>query len=318
MNAAAPGFIADPVASGQQIPDAVAMDDEHIAWLSTLSGEVMVVPRSGGAARVVAKEQKLPRRRHVQGLALGKGYVYWITTEGNERGSILRAKLTGGEPETVLSEQGGIEAIAVDGDTVYFARALGEDDGPDAGALGGVYQLARGKKAPRRVLAAAEPCAIAVDATSVYVAEPLGVWKAPKTGGAPPKKLTEETDKLACTIAVDAKYAYWTVPSRDMLVRVDKKSGLGAGPHAYVHARPANVAVDGSYVYVLTETSTQGLGELGSVYRVTTDGSAGVTKELVHDRVGLTSLAARDGEIVFAGYNEAESDGRITRLRAAP
>lgn len=105
------GSVLTPIASGQQVPDALAVDADVVAWLNTRAGEVVVAPRAGGASRIVAKNQKLSQRRHLQGLALSGGYVYWFTTtpatSENEDGAIVRIKTDAdgsAEPEVVLSE----------------------------------------------------------------------------------------------------------------------------------------------------------------------------------------------------------------------
>ena len=69
---------------------------------------------------------------------------------------------------------------------------------------------------------------------------------------------------------------------------------------------------------MLTETSAQALGELGNVFRVPLRAEVGsessLPEALVTDRVGLNSLAARGGEVIFAAYDELESDGTIHRV----
>lgn len=312
------GWQTKPVASAQQVPDALAVNADFVAWLSTRSGEVVVAPRSGGAARVVAKQQKLPMRRHVQGLALSSGYVHWITTgKDDDDGAVMRAKLDGGEPETLLAGVGGLAAIAGDEKNVYFARSLRTSREEDGAATGGVWRLANGKKEPKLVVAAERPCAIALDDQAVYAAETLQIWRAPKAGGAA-KTIVSGGDRLGCSVAVDDKFLYWTLPGDDSLMRAKKSDGSSPSALAFLHKRPWNVVVDRGYAYALTETSPQAFGELGSVFRVPLRaelGTQAATPEaVVVDRVGLNSVAASGGFVVFADYNESESDGTITSV----
>lgn len=334
---AAPGSALSPIATGQQVPDALAVDAEHVAWLSTRSGDVVVANRAGGAPRVVAKNQKLPQRRHVQGLALAGGYVYWITSTlpttpaDEEDGALQRIKLSaepGAEPEVLLTGLGGVSAVAVDKDSVYFARSLRVSRDEDGGATGGVWRLrldkqgkplasGTGAENPKQLLAAERPCGIAVDDVAVYAVETNKLWRAPKAGGAA-KPLVAGQDRLSCAVAVDEANVYWTIPSDDSLMRAKKTDGSEVGVAAFVRKRPMNVVVDRGYAYVLAETSPQALGELGSVFRVALRSDVLVPQALVTDQVGLQSLAASTGFVAFSAFNEAESDGVVTAIANDP
>lgn len=315
-----PGFKTSAVASAQQMPDGLVLDAKNVAWASTHSGEVVVAPRDGGAPRVVAKGQKIPQKRHGQALAMSADHVYWITTAGDDDGAVMRAPLAGGEPEVVADKQGGLTAVAVDKDNVYFARSPRVSRDDDDEPLGGVYKLPLGKKEPERLLAAEQPCALAVDESSVYAVDALQIWRAPKNAPAKkppaPKKLVSGAERIGCSIAVDKQSIYWTLPAGDTLMRAKKADGASPSALAFPKTRPTNVAVDGAYAYVLTESSPQALGELGNVFRVALRAEPGseaaLPKAVVTDQIGLNSLATHDGHTVFSAYNEAENDGTVT------
>ena len=323
---AARGSRAVPIASAQQVPDALAVDAQNVAWLATRSGDVVVAPRAGGGPKIVAKDQKLPQRRHVQGLALAGGYVYWMTTspqEDAEDGAILRVRLgtDGAEPEVIASGLGGLSALLVDKDSVYYARSLRLSRNEDGEPTGGVYRLDLGPKGtkptkPARLLFAAErPCALAIDDTSIYAVEPLEVWRAPKKGGEA-KAIVKGGDRLACTVAVDTESVYWTIPGDDSVMRAKKTDGTGVGVVAFARKRPTSIVVDQGYAYVLAETSPQALGELGSIFKVALRSERITPQALITDQVGLGSVAASAGYVVFSGYNEAETDGTVVALAA--
>lgn len=326
------GSVLAPIASAQQVPDALAVDADVVAWLNTRAGEVVVAPRAGGAPRVVAKNQKLPQRRHVQGLALSGGWVYWFTAVApgseNEDGTLLRMKADaaeGAEPEVVLTDLGGIAAIAADKDSVYFARGRRVSRDEDGGATGGVWRLRLDKKGapikdaknPKLLVAAERPCAIAVDDASVFTVEQLKLWRAPKNGGEA-KPIVNGSERLGCSLAVDETNVFWTIPSDDSLMKAKKTDGSGIGVAAFVRKRPTNVVVDRGYAYVLTETSPQALGELGSIFRVALRTDQLVPTPLVTDQVGLQSVAASGGFVTFAAYNEAETDGVVMSIANDP
>ncbi|MBS2011295.1 MAG: hypothetical protein JST00_00170 [Deltaproteobacteria bacterium] len=326
------GMTLAPIATGQQVPDALALDESNVAWLNTRAGEVVVAPRAGGAPRVVAREQKLPQRRHVQGLALSGGWVYWFTTSPanseDEDGALVRIKAdadSGTQPEVVLSDLGGISAIATDKDSVYFARSRRVSRDEDGGATGGVWRLRLDKKGapikdpknPKQLVAAERPCAIAVDDAAVFTVEQLKVWRAPKNGGEA-KAIVNGADRLGCGLAVDETSVFWTVPSDDSLMKAKKVDGSSIAVAAFVRKRPANVVVDRGYAYVIAETSPQALGELGSVFRVPARSEQLAPTPLVTDQVGLQSVAAGGGIVVFSAYNESETDGVVTKIANDP
>jgi hypothetical protein len=101
-------------------------------------------------------------------------------------------------------------------------------------------------------------------------------------------------------------------------MRAKKTDGSSPSALAFLRTRPWNVVVDRGYAYALTETSPKALGEMGSVFRVPLRIEAGsqaaFPEPLVYDRIGLNSVAASNGFVVFADYNEAESDGVVTSV----
>jgi hypothetical protein len=326
------GSVLAPIASGQQVPDALAADADVVAWLNTRAGEVVVASRSGGAPRVVAKNQKLSQRRHLQGVALAGGWIYWFTTtpatSADEDGALVRIKTDAdgsSEPEVVLKDLGGINAVATDKDSVYFARSRRVSRDEDNVPTGGVWRLRLDKKGvpvkdpknPKLLVAAERPCAIAVDDAAVFTVEQLKVWRAPKNGGEA-KAIVSGGDRLGCGLAVDEANVFWTVPSEDSLMKAKKTDGTGVGVAAFVRKRPMNVVVDRGYAYVLTETSPQALGELGSIFRVALRSDQLVPAPLVTDQVGLQSVTASNGFVAFAAYNEAETDGVVMSIANDP
>jgi hypothetical protein len=184
------------------------------------------------------------------------------------------------------------------------------------------YKRDPAKKDAQRVLAAERPCAIAIDETSLYVVDALQIWRTAKSAAGkkepPAKKIVEGAERLGCSIAIDKESVYWTIPGDDTLMRAKKADGGSPSALAFLKTRPTNVVVDGGYAYVITETAPRALGEMGSVFRValrTAVGSeAGVPKALVVDQVGLNSIAAQGGTVVFSTYDQAENDGAVTSV----
>ena len=195
----------------------------------------------------------------------------------------------------IASGLGGLSALLVDKDSVYYARSLRLSRNEDGEPTGGVYRLDLGPKGtkptkPARLLFAAErPCALAIDDTSIYAVEPLEVWRAPKKGGEA-KAIVKGGDRLACTVAVDTESVYWTIPGDDSVMRAKKTDGTGVGVVAFARKRPTSIVVDQGYAYVLAETSPQALGELGSIFKVALRSERITPQALITDQVGLGSV----------------------------
>ena len=317
---AADGFTSKEIATGQAMPDDLVLSASHVAWLRTRSGDVVVAPRAGGEAKTIAQNLTLVRRRHAQALALSATHAYWITNEGNENGRVMRAPLEGGATETLAEGIGGLTAIALDKDDVYFGvhhPAMNDDD---AGVRSGVYRIRPGKK-PVPVFEGVAPCGIAIDDKTIYVIEELGLTRIPKTGHQlGQKQIVPATERLGCSVVVDDENVYWTVPSSDLFMRAKKTTGAEVAS-TKVRKRPWNVVVDGGYAYVLTELSSDSFGELGSIYKIAVRASAtsetALPKAIVVDRVGLNGLAANGGSIFFTAWNESETDGTVVAVTEA-
>jgi hypothetical protein len=134
--------------------------------------------------------------------------------------------------------------------------------------------------------------------------------------GSAAKALVNGGDRLGCTVAVDSESVYWTIPGEDSLMRAKKADGSGVGVAAFTRKRPTNVVVDQGYAYVLTETSPAALGELGSIFKVALRSERLTPQALVTEQVGLGSVAASSGYVVFSSFNEAESDGTVVAITA--
>lgn len=314
----ADGFAVHDIATAQALPDDLVTNGKEIAWLRLRSGEV-AVSAAGAAAKVIAHDQKLVRRRHAQGLALSATHAYWITSE-----AVMRAPLDGSaEPETVVEHVSGLTVIALDKDDVYYGVSRPVMEESDAGVASGVYLL-EPKKKPRLVFEGDSPCGVAVDAKAMYVIEEMGIWRIPKTGRVTDKsghkQIAPPEERTGCSIAVDDDQVYWTAPSSDLFVRAKKLTGADRA-NVRVTKRPYNVVIDRGYAYVLTETSSAGFGELGSIYKIAVRADAtsetAQPKAIMNDRAGLNGLAVSLGSIYFAAYNDAELDGTVAGLREA-
>jgi hypothetical protein len=107
--------------SSQSHSSRVALDANRVYWTTTWSGgDVMAVPRAGGAAPTLASGQYYPSAIATDGVN-----VYWTTGldgRGAGNGDVIRMPAAGGTPTTLASEPGQLFDIAVDATSVYWSQ----------------------------------------------------------------------------------------------------------------------------------------------------------------------------------------------------
>ncbi len=143
------------VAVGQSRPLDVVTDGENVYWTNTFDGAVMSAPRWGGPPTRVAEGQK---RAH--GIAVDATHVYWVTPRAVRRapilggpveplfdglrfgwaiqvsaghaivavpdsGAVIAVPIAGGPPRLVAARRGKPEALAADGEHVYWIDESG-------------------------------------------------------------------------------------------------------------------------------------------------------------------------------------------------
>jgi hypothetical protein len=219
------------IASRQNSPMAIAVDDNNVYW-TTQSGTVMKAPLAGGPPAALASGQG-----NLAGIAVDATNVYWTGT-----GSIMKVPIDGGRPVTLASRQSAPYGIAVDANSVYWT-----DNG--AGTVmkvpleGGTPTALATRQSYAR--------AITIDGANVYwtTAGSGGIggsiMKAPLLGGSATTLASSRGTPFG--IAADASYVYWTDNGGSAVMRVPIEGG-GA---AVLASSPSPVAVvaDAASVY---------------------------------------------------------------------
>jgi hypothetical protein len=117
MRAGKDGSAAAPIATQQNVPFAIFVDDESIYWTTFVpSGSVVRLPKAGGAPIELATGQD-----HPNAVVATDAYVYWTNAGASAAsGSVSRVAKTGGAT-LVLGALTAPSDLAVDATDVYWA-----------------------------------------------------------------------------------------------------------------------------------------------------------------------------------------------------
>jgi hypothetical protein len=241
------------VATNQNGPLALALDDSYVYWTTTYgsstSGSVMRAPLQGGPPEPVATGQNAPNSVAVDGTSA------YFTVPQN--GAVMKVALGGGTPAQIGT---GVRpwTVKVDGTSVYWTD-------PSSSL---VTKALLDGGSPQPLATGDEPKPLAIDGESAYwAAGPAGnVLKVALDGGA--------TQPLAIgqgfpnAIAVDSNSVYWTTQTGRTVMQVPLGGGISK-QLADAGIEPRGIATDGINVYW---TDSGG----GAVMRVPLDGGSPV------------------------------------------
>jgi hypothetical protein len=262
------------VATGQDDPFGVAVDDHDVYWTNFAypdftGGTVMQAPKPSGAAAaapfMLADQQGSPGD-----IAVDATHVYWANYNGN---AIERAPISIGGA-SLLTEAGGTPTgLQIDAERVFWGNPAGRGGGSfiSFGVLatpldGGSHQ----------VLCCDDRTvwALASDADNLYVAAG-DILVLPKTGsasGGVPATLAVD-GRAYYGVAVDAQNVYWTaLDSTGTAGRLMVKSLAGDDPPRPLASgldAPSAVISDGNNVYWLNASLAR-----GAVLRIPVAGGA--------------------------------------------
>lgn len=219
-----------PIAGGSTTSFSASYSPEHLAidadnlYLGT-NDEIIVLPKSGGAAVVLATGQGSINR-----LAVDATHVYWTTGSAELR----RVAKSGGSVSTLVAGMTIPRGLAVNGQEVFWGDA---DDLYKAPATGGTATL----------LAKVTVHSLVADATDVYLTDYFGkVQTIPTAGGA--LKVLASGQNGPRELTVDATHVYWPTRLGGTVMRVPKGGGA-VETIAQQQNYPWAVEVDATHVY---------------------------------------------------------------------
>ncbi len=274
------------LASGQNVPLDLHVDDTHLCWINE-GRRAEGVPgvfcmKKGGGTPV-----QLASGKGIYSIATDAENVYWTVPESYQ---LMKAPKGGGEAVAVATEQEGLSTVMLDGANVYWT---GKED---------IWAQPKSGGKPRAVSSKlATPGGLQLDDGYAYVYSVMAgkVARAPKKGGASKVVLSEERATLHYFLVDDASL-YWTFGAEKKM-EIDRMPKGGGKATQVVAGQdpPVDIRLDGDSIYWTTGDA---------ILRVA---KAGGPVSPVVDKVDRALSLAVDGTSVYW------SD-RIGRIQKAP
>lgn len=219
--------------SGQTQPRGIAIDDEHLYW-TTYRG-VWRMPKGGNTAELISGDPG----PNTDGVALDETHVYWSQFDG-----LIRRRLkVGGEIETLATIDGGAELV-LDATHVYWRTWSG-----------GLVQRVSKRGGPVDTYATDQqgPGDVAVDETHVYWARFTDIQRMPKVGGNPEFLALNDSSSWS-SLALSETELYWA--SSQGIRRMAKTGGevINVADHP---GAPKALVLDGPFLYWTSPTGTR-------------------------------------------------------------
>ncbi len=206
-------------------PSAITADEKNIyfvtggtiASLNEGTSGVWKMPISGGPPSLLFKGYKKDENTVILPasfvLATDDKYLYFSA------GHIYRVPKDGGDAVQVTA--GTPTEMTVDNERIYWHNFVGEGM-----AATPAYSIAKAGGEVKTMTGAVNISAIAVDDTSLYWAQPDGIYKTPKSGGDPVKVYAAPDKQSISGLAADRESLYFTIGSgKNALMKIAKTGG---------------------------------------------------------------------------------------------
>jgi hypothetical protein len=132
------GGTARVIASGLNFPSDIAVDSANVYWTNNGGGTVMMAPIAGGPPATVASGQSFPF-----GIAVDSENIYWTNNGTPSGGTVMKVPITGGTPVVIASGQNFPMGITLDQTNVYWTNNTGPAGPVGASATGSVVKATK-------------------------------------------------------------------------------------------------------------------------------------------------------------------------------
>ena len=216
--------------------DALAIDGKT-AFVATSDARILAVPLAGGEPKTLGTLDDAATT-----ISASNGYVYVAT----KAGGVGRIAEGGGELMPLATITGGIRSLTADDTAVYVATGTSEE------VAAGIQRIAMDGTV-KALTSGSEPCAIIRDDRTLFWTVGGQVKRLSLDGGDATTVASGSFE--ACALAVDSA-SLWFAGSGGLL-RAPLAGGAPVAVNASsaVLAQPGAMAVDGGYVYWLTNTA---------------------------------------------------------------
>jgi hypothetical protein len=288
------------IAQGQSSPGEIALDSGHVYWTNYGSGSVMRASKDGRTTVIVADNQAF-----AWGVSVVGNQVYWANAstigsawQGSIDGSVAPVELY-----SAKAPNSRMRGVAADGEYLFIAHY-------DYNQVVRVNLVDQSKAS----FPAQKPNDIALDAEAAYWSNEEGslvkLPRAAATGTAPQVLLTGISRPRGVAVDENSVFvvAAGNVSASDgTLYRVPKNGGVAVELATALH-NPRELALDGLHVYFTS------YGD-GTVQRMSKDGVAGGTREVVATAQQFPIGIGVDGNYVFWINFATGSQGTVVRVK---
>ena len=229
------------LASGQDRPSSIAVNDTHVFWIATTGDytrAIRSVAKTGGAVTTL-----LDHEGGLYLLAADSTQIYFGAKDKDGDRGVYRLAIdtTGAKPELLCTNDKVATTFAMDDTYLYFGEMYGK---------GALVRVPKTGGACQTLAADEEASSIALHGDHLYYADDEKVVRLKKDGGGTPEELGSAGSYSAGgSLAVNGTHIYWTEYVGDKLWRMPL---AGGEPETFASENaPKSLVLDADALYWL-------------------------------------------------------------------